>query len=116
MNKYTLAFPFMGEFHFITLNANQFANEAVPHGEDVFDFFEQNPGQEMDCKIYGKGNEQFSVEFCYNDISHLNVYRISDDENIDGTIVQGDGEKIPWLLVKIEDEDGNNLYGLSDYV
>ena len=115
MNKYTLTFPFMGEYHFITITANQLANNTLTQGEDIFDFYEQHPGQEMDAIIYHESKEYY-VEFSYGDLSCFNIYEKSDDENVDGSLVKGEGEKIPWLLVKIEDEEGNKLYGLSDYV
>lgn len=115
MNKYTFTFPFLGEYHFITLTANQMANQVLEQSEDIFDFYEQNDGQDMDTVFFWAKGKKYSINFSFESLRLFNIYTVSDDENEDGSLVDG-GENVPWLLVRIEDEDGNKIYGLSDYV
>lgn len=109
MNKYYVAFLFKGEYHFANFTANQLANATLPHGDDMSDFLFHTEGQNFTSIIYHEGKE-YEVVFSLNGARMLSVY---DTEENGGYIVQGD---IPWLLLKIEDKDGNTVYKLTDFI
>ena len=115
MNNYVLTFPFKGEYHFITLTANQMANQLLPQDDSLFDFYEQNPGENVDDITIWHDGKRYGIDFYYKNPRLLDVYIKSDNEEEDGRIVKGDGEKIPWQLVKIATEEGKD-YNLSDFV
>ena len=112
MNKYCLAFPFMGEYQFAYFNANQLANAVLPCTEDVLDFKCENEGEDFNYRIHVKGKE-YDVTFTTDKPHCVNIYdAFNEDGELGGYIVE---KEIPWLLIKIE-KNGETLYNLGEYV
>lgn len=105
MNYYTATFPFKGDFQFVTFNSDMLANNAVM--KDDFDDYEFNhKGQYFDEKIWYKGKE-YSVNFNFSDVSKFNVY---DEED---SLVE---KEIPFLVLKVENDDGEIIYNIVDNI
>lgn len=120
MNKYYIAFPFMGAFQYITFTANEIANEVVKQGDDVLEALE-NAGQAPLHIIYGEKGKQYEVTFAYGNPHKLNVYEYISDERYDDPEYDGDGgyiveKDIPYILLKIEDSDGKVIYNLTEHI
>lgn len=116
MNKYFITFPFRGEYVFIKTNANQLANRFIEIGGASYDFtFEE--GQYCSEVFYIKNKatnemEEFQFEFDYKNSDTVNVYYSEKyGENKSGHIVE---KNIPWLLLKVEDENKKELYNIND--
>ena len=105
MNTYTATFPFKGDFHFVTFNSDMLANNAVM--EDDFSEYKYNHnGQYFDEKIWHKGKE-YSVTCNFSDVSKFNVY---DEED---SLVE---EEIPFLVLKVENDNGETIYNIVDNI
>ena len=111
MNKYTITFPFQGEYQYVYITANQMANAVLDSTDDILDFRFNNDGQDFEQRLTIK-DKKYDVTFNSNNPRCFNVYDV-DEDDFGGTIVE---ENIPWLLLKIEDEDKNEIYNLNDYV
>ena len=110
MNKYYVTFLFKGEYHFVDFTANQLANAVLPHGDDMSDFLFHTDGQTFTADIWHKGIE-YEVVFSLNGAQMVSVYEKEEDGG--GYLVEGD---IPWLILKIEDKDGNVVYKITDFI
>ena len=105
MNTYTATFPFKGDFHFVTFNSDMLANNAVM--EDDFSEYKYNHnGQYFDEKIWHKGKE-YSVTSNFSDVSKFNVY---DEED---SLVE---EEIPFLVLKVENDNGEIVYNIVENI
>lgn len=111
MNKYTITFPFQGEYQFVYLTANQIANAVFESTDDILDFLYNNKEQEFAQRIDVKG-KKFDVTFNNNNIRCFNVYNV-DEDGESGYIAE---EAIPWLLLKIENFEKEVIYNLNDNV
>lgn len=107
MRKYTITFPFKGEYQFLTLTAKQLANALVTKNIDMPDFMLDNENEDLNEIITVKG-KKYVVGFGYFDPSTVNVYEYEDD--FSGTVID---RNVPYLLMKIE-ENNNVLYDISD--
>ena len=107
MRKYCVTFPFKGEYHFITLTANQLANAIVTNNIETPDFIIDNKDEDLYEIIYIKG-EKYVVGFGYFNPNTFNVYEYQDDGG--GVVIE---RNIPYLLVKIED-DGKEIYNIGN--
>ena len=105
MNYYTATFQFQGDFHFVTFNSDMLANNAVME-DDFSDYKFNHIGQYFDEKIWHKG-KKYSVNFNFSDVSKFNVY---DEED---TLVE---EEIPFLVLKVENSDGEIIYNIVDNI
>ena len=110
MNKYYFTFPFMGEYQFITLTANQLANSLLYHSDDVFDFC-CNSGEENKIwhEFCGPGDKRYGTEL--RDSKTLNIYHGEGDD--EGFVIE---EDVPYMLLKVEDKDGKVLYNLTNNI
>lgn len=108
MRKYTIAFPFKGEYQFLTLTANQLANALVTKNIDMPDFMLEEINKEDLNEIITVKGEKYVVGFGHFDPSTVNIYEY--EEEYGGTVIDGD---VPYLLMKIE-ENNNILYNISD--
>lgn len=109
MNKYTMTFPFKGEYHYVYMTANQLANGVLNSSDDILAFIWDNEGQGFEQRIHVDGKE-YDVTFAYDNTKCFNVYDVEEDDLGSGHIVERD---IPWLLLKIEQED-KIIYNLAD--
>ena len=105
MNYYTATFPFKGDFHFVTFNSDMLANNAVME-DDFSDYKHSHIGQYFDEKIWHKGKE-YSVNFNFSDVSKFNVY---DEED---SLVE---KEIPFIVLKVENGDGEIIYNIVDNI
>ena len=112
MNKYCITFPFMGEYQFAYVTANQLANAVLPCTDDILDFKCETPDEDFNYRISCKG-KSYDVTFTPDKPHCVNIYDAYDDDGVEcGYIVE---KEIPWLLIKIE-KNGEILYNLGDNV
>lgn len=111
MNKYTIAFPFQGEYQYVYITANQMANAVLDKTDDILDFRLNNYGQDFEQRLT-INKKEYDVTFNNDNPRYFNVYDV-DEEGLGGTLIE---KNIPWLLLKIEDDKKNELYNLNDYV
>ena len=105
MNYCTATFPFKGDFHFVTFNSDMLANNAGMK-DDFDDYPFNHKGQHFDEKIWHKGKE-YTVNFNFSDVSKFNVY---DEED---SLVE---EEIPFLVLKVENDNGETIYNIVDNI
>lgn len=123
MNTYYLAFNYRGDVNVAVVTANQLANELLGNTDDVLDF-KFNIDQEKEHKesqFYTDWffivDKKYVIEFSQYDPHCFNLYEYVEEETIEG-IPEWCGEKliaenIPWVCIKVEDEDGNELYNIT---
>lgn len=114
INRYCLAFPFRGEYHYIYVMANEMANELLGSGDDVLDFkSDENLGQSDEHHLSLKG-KRYSVAFSFDGPTKVDVFT---DDGLEETIVE---RGIPYVCVAVDElqEDGRwtRIYNLSDNV
>jgi hypothetical protein len=117
MNKYYISFPFRGDYIFAVLTANMLANKFIEANGASYDFTYEEDGQFYN-KSFDSRNpetnllEKCQFEFSYKNSDFVNVYYSDDsDEKIAGTIIERD---IPWILLKVVDAEGKELYNIND--
>lgn len=125
-NIYYLAFNYRGDVNVAVVTANQLANELLGNTDDILEFkldFEQEKEQK-ESQFYTDRffivDQKYVVEFSPRDQHCFNLYKCSEEEKIDGTVEwYGEelvAEDIPWVCIKIEDCNGNELYNLTKTV
>lgn len=107
MRKYHITFPFKGEYHFITITANQLANATASHTIELPDFMCGDKDEDLDEIIHVKG-EKYVVGFGYDNPSTVNVYEYKEDGS--GFVIE---RNIPYLLTKVTD-DGKEIYNIGN--
>ena len=116
MNTYFITFPFRGKYVFVKANANMLANKFIEIGDACYDFT-INKGQYCDEVFYVKNNatnemEEFQFEFNFKNPETVNVcYSDKYDDDKAGHIIE---KNIPWLLLKVEDENKKELYNIGN--
>lgn len=110
MNKYTITFPFKGEYQFVYLTANQMANAILDSTDDIITFKVEHEGQDFESRINVHGKD-YDITFNSDNPRTFNVYDV-DEDGSSGYLVE---EKIPWLVLKIEQNNGT-IYKLSNNV
>ena len=110
MNTYYFTFPFKDEHCFITLTANQLANSLLYHSDDVLDFCCNN-GEEnqINHSFNGPDGRKYYAELGTSKMLNI-CYGEGDDE---GYIIEKD---VPYMLLKIKDKNGKELYNLTDNI
>ena len=109
MNRYYGTFPFKGEYFFIDFTSDQLANAAINHNDSVMGYVYDDKSRYFEEEFYCKG-EKFCVTFSYHSTLKVNVFACEDECGSE-ELVEKD---IPWLLLKIEDGEGNVVYNLTD--
>lgn len=121
MNFYYLAFNYKGDVGVIKVSSTQLANETLGHTDDILDFKfeEENQVNESQCfseKMFLYDND-YVVEFDSLDLHCVCLSECTIETHIDGSeevyIGKIVASGIPWVCVKIEDENGKELYNLS---
>ena len=112
MNTYYFTFPFKDEHCFITLTANQLANSLLYHHDDVLDFCCNN-GEEnkINHSFIGPDGRKYETEFRTSKL--LNIYYGEGEGDDEGYLVEKD---VPYMLLKIKDKNGKELYNLTDNI
>jgi len=110
MNKYTITFPFKGEYQFVYLTANQMANAILDSTDDIITFKFEHEGQDFESRINVQGKD-YDITFNSDNPRTFNVYDV-DEDGSGGYLVE---EKIPWIVLKIE-QNNETIYNLSDNV
>ena len=116
MNIYFITFPFRGEYVFAKVNANVLANRFIELDGSEYHFTtEDKQYTDEPFEIVNKTTKQiekYNFEFNSKDTSLLSVYYSEDwGEELEGRIVE---KNIPWLLLKVEEERGEELYNITD--
>ena len=122
MNTYYLAFNFKGDTNVAKITANQLANELLGQTDDILDFkFDLYEKNHKESQFYTNRffilDGYYVIEISDEDQHCFNIYECVEEERIDGG-VDWCGEKmvaknVPWVCIKIEDEEGNELYNLT---
>lgn len=112
MNKYYITFLFKNQWQFVDFTANQLANAILDSTDDIADFIFESKEQYFEKTIYAENGERYQVVFSIKNPRTVSVYYPEDHET-EGTLVEAD---IPWLLLKVEDEKGKELYNLTHYI
>ena len=107
MNKYHAIFNFNGEWVGFQFTANQLANMVLDKTDPIANFHYNNNDQSLDIIQKINGHE-YNIVFSSCDPKCVSVYETLEN---DGELIQ---ENIPWLLLKIEDPNGNVLYNIND--
>lgn len=109
MNRYYVTFLFKGEYQFVNFDANQLANAVLPKGDDLSDFMYRDKKQYFTGTIWHNSTE-YEVVFSLRGANCLSVYNTEENG---GYLVEGD---IPWLVLKIENGDGDVVYDITKYI
>lgn len=118
MNTYYLAFNYRGDVNVAKVTANQLANELLGSTDDILDFkYDIDEAglvkNQSFTDKYFIVDDMYVVEFSSKDPHCFNLYEYTEEE--DGTWYGEHlvAENIPWVCIKIEDENGNELYNLT---
>lgn len=102
MNKYTFAILFKGDWYTLHFTANQLANSAIDHSDDILDWCceddEQNFGK------YFTGRDGVKYEASFENPNKLSIFDGKTDKLIE--------KNVPCLLLKVEDGNGKMLYSV----
>lgn len=102
----TIAFEFENEFHFISFTSDQFLAQVFD--DSILDFKDKHPEFGFDCSFWSKG-KKYLVELAYQNPYKLSIFEEEGDQYRVAT-------DIPYLLIKVENEDNELLYDLANYV
>lgn len=123
-NIYYLAFKYKKDVNVVKVTANQLANELLGNTDDIFNLKWDKEHKENEFGLSEQGftkhlwfdGNDYVIEFA-DDPHFFNVYEAAkyDDET------EWYGEKkvadnIPWICIKIEDENGNEIYNLINEI
>ncbi len=118
MNIYYLAFNYRGDVNVAKVTANQLANELLGSTDDILDFKYDvdDTGLVRNQSFFDKYfivDNMYVIEFSAKDPHCFNLYEYVEEE--DGTWYGEHliAENIPWVCIKIEDENGNELYNIT---
>lgn len=125
MNIYYLAFRWKKDVTVFKVTANQLANELLGNTDDVMDLKWKKERNEDDFGISDQGytnhfwldGDRYVIEFA-DDPHFLNLFKYVKDED-DPSKWYGENkvaENIPWVCIKIEDEEGNEIYNLNNEI
>lgn len=124
-NIYYLAFRWKRDVNVVKVTANQLANELLGNTDDIMDLKWGNERPEDNFGVSDQGftyhlwfdGDDYVIEFA-EDPHYFNIYKFKrDDEDHEQwygeTLV---AENIPWICLKIEDENGNEVYNLNNEI
>ena len=125
INIYYLAFRYKRDVNVVKVTANQLANELLGQTDDIFDLKWGNEHNDDEFGISDQGftrhlwfdGKDYVIEFA-DDRHFFNIYEYVKDEE-DSTKWYGENkvaENIPWVIIKIEDENGNEIYNLNNEI
>lgn len=103
MNKYTFTILFNNHWYFLKFTANQLANSVLPHDDDILEWV--CPDNDQNFGVVFKGVDGVEYEATWEEPGKLSIY-IND-----GKLVR---KNIPFLLLKVEDKNGEELYNIND--
>lgn len=109
MNKYKVVFYFKKHWNVVSFTANQLANATLDHDDSILHFVFNNDGQDFETTIVING-EFYQVVFSSESPKCVNVYNT---ENNGGLLVE---KNIPWLLLTVEDGNGEQLYNITQCI
>lgn len=124
MNYYYLAFKYKDDVGVVKVSADQMANEMLGKTDDILDFMLDDSRPKTEKQFFSRKmflfDNEYIVEFDDKDNNCLcvceceNSINDEDDERFyAGEIIQ---RGIPWVCIKIEDEDGEELYNLTNEI
>jgi len=123
MNIYYLGFKFKADVIVLKVTANQLANELLGNADNIMDLKWNHEHKDTEFGISEQGytnhfyidGERYVVEFS-DDPHFLNLYEYHKED--DGTWYGENrvAENIPWICLKIEDENGNEIYNLNNEI
>ena len=124
-NIYYLGFRWKRDVNVVKVTANQLANELLGSTDDIMVLKWNNERDEDGFGISDQGytyhlwfdGHDYVIEFA-DDPHFFNIYEYKKDEE-DPTKWYGEhmvAENIPWICLKIEDENGNEIYNLNNEI
>lgn len=125
MNIYYLAFRYKNDVNVLRVTANQMANELLGNTDDIMSLKWDNEHNQNEFGISDQGftnrlwfdGSYYVIEFA-TDPHFFNIYKsVRDDEAPNKWSGEGlVAENIPWVCIKIEDEQGNEIYNLNNEI
>lgn len=124
-NIYYLAFKYKQNVNVVKVTANQMANELLGHTDDIQDLKWNHEREKNEFGINDQGftthlwfdGNEYVIEFA-DDPHFFNIYQYVKDEE-DPNEWYGENivaKDVPWICIKIEDEDGNEIYNLENVI
>lgn len=117
MNHYYAAFPFQDNHVVVDFTSDMAANENLLGDDKDFKFkIDENGNYTQTLYKKFKYNEKsYVVTFSYNSPRKFNVFEIieQDGNKTDECLVAAD---IPWLLLKVTDDEGNIIYNITEHI
>ena len=101
MNKYYVAFPFEGEYHYCSFNSDQLANYSIGNEDHIISFKYRDENNPFHYSFKDKNGNIRKVEFAGDMCFHI--------ADIDDNII----EKVPWLLIKIENDKREIIFDIN---
>lgn len=125
MNIYYLAFRYKNDVNVVRVTANQLANELLGNTDDIMSLKWDNEHTQNEFGISDQGytshlwfdGNDYVIEFA-PDPHFFNIYKyVKDNEGPNKWAGEGlVAENIPWVCIKIEDENGNEIYNLNNEI
>lgn len=117
MNHYYAAFPFQDNHMVVEFTADMAANENLLGDDKTFRFKMDENGEytQILYKSFKYNEKSYVVTFSYNSPRRFNVFEIDDRVENDTReyLVAAD---IPWLLLKVTDDEGNIIYNITEHI
>lgn len=124
-NVYYLAFRYEKDVNVVKVTANQLANELLGNTDDIVNLKWGNERKEDDFGISDQGftkhlwfdGKDYVIEFA-DDPHFFNIYKYVKDEE-EPNKWYGEhiiARNIPWICIKIEDWNGNEIYNLNNEI
>lgn len=124
-NVYYLAFRYEKDVNVVKVTANQLSNELLGNTDDILDLKWGKEREEDEFGISDQGftrhlwfdGKDYVIEFA-DDPHFFNIYEyVKDEEELNKWYGEHIiARNIPWVCIKIEDEDGNEIYNLNNEI
>lgn len=123
MNIYYLAFKYKQDVNVAKVTANQMANELLGNTDDILDLKWGNEHKDTETGPSDQGytnhfyidGQRCVVEFSSEDPHFFDLYKYEKEDDYwvgEGLVAK----HIPWICIRIEDEEGNELYNLNNEI
>ena len=121
MNHYHVAFPFQDDHMVVEFTSDMIANESMFGDDKAFKFKTDKNGEYVQTlyKEFKYNDKPYAVTFSYNSPRKFNVFEIVEKHNSetggyhDEKLVASD---IPWMLLKVTDDEGSIIYNIAEHI
>lgn len=124
MNIYYLAFKYKQDVNVAKVTANQMANELLGNTDDIVEFkwghehkdTETGPSDQGYTNHFFIDDKRYVVEFSSENPHFFDLYEYQKDEDGNWFGEKIVAKNIPWVCIRIEDEEGNEIYNLNNEI